>query len=555
MPDRLLSLRYNEAIAVPGGRDPGLCGQPGRNPVFHLEHRVVLGSSKISLVHFMRLTTKLTLGFSSLILIFLGAHLYQEQLIHEMQQAQEDLSRLSFDSGLQALALVEDLRDLREFTQKFLQTVGDTFYRDEARAIRESLDGRIDQLNQLNRDNEFLQPQMQELDRAWLDLRSDLMAIEGLEASTAQADRLRRWDEVEPKFETLLSVAQKTVRASDRMIEVGMERSRAMAARVNWVSRAALFVALGLSLAVTALLFRSIARSLGPLIIGTRRISRGDFAYKVDESGGDELAELASYFNRMARRLGELDQLKRDFVSWVSHDLRAPLASIQETTRLLLDQFSDDLESPQRRLLELNLASAQRLSQMIRNLLDLSSIEAGVVKYDFEKVNVAEILAGAAEDVHGLLFDRKLQLISLDEASDLEVWADPVRLRQVLGNLLSNAIKFSPEGGTIRINARPCDQVPSEAQFLGSSPPKPRHGGYCWISVSDEGPGVPTEIRNRIFDQYYRADHRTASSRQGTGLGLAIVRRVVEAHDGAIWIEDNPDRGSTFFVLLHRPAG
>ena len=555
MPDRLLSLRYNEAIAVPGGRDPGLCGQPGRNPVFHLEHRVVLGSSKISLVHFMRLTTKLTLGFSSLILIFLGAHLYQEQLIHEMQQAQEDLSRLSFDSGLQALALVEDLRDLREFTQKFLQTVGDTFYRDEARAIRESLDGRIDQLNQLNRDNEFLQPQMQELDRAWLDLRSDLMAIEGLEASTAQADRLRRWDEVEPKFETLLSVAQKTVRASDRMIEAGMERSRAMAARVNWVSRAALFVALGLSLAVTALLFRSIARSLGPLIIGTRRISRGDFAYKVDESGGDELAELASYFNRMARRLGELDQLKRDFVSWVSHDLRAPLASIQETTRLLLDQFSDDLESPQRRLLELNLASAQRLSQMIRNLLDLSSIEAGVVKYDFEKVNVAEILAGAAEDVHGLLFDRKLQLISLDEASDLEVWADPVRLRQVLGNLLSNAIKFSPEGGTIRINARPCDQVPSEAQFLGSSPPKPRHGGYCWISVSDEGPGVPTEIRNRIFDQYYRADHRTASSRQGTGLGLAIVRRVVEAHDGAIWIEDNPDRGSTFFVLLHRPAG
>lgn len=501
----------------------------------------------------MRITTKLTLGFSFLILILLAAHLYQERLIHEMRQVQEELSRLSLESGLQALSVVETARDLEEFTSKFLGT-GDPDYREEARASRESLGEEIGQLNALSRDSDILRGQTQVLNGYWLQLQGDLVQIEQL-TSAGRSERTQWWEHVSPEFDRLLIEAKKAERVSDQMIEVGISRSRATAARVNLISRTALFVALGLALIVTIVVFRSITNSLGQLIIGTRRIARGDFTYKVDESGGDELAELASYFNQMAGRLGELDQLKRDFVSWVSHDLRAPLASIQETTRLLLDQYSDDLEFPQRRLLELNLASGQRLSQMIHNLLDLSSMEAGVVKYEFEPVDVGEILAAAAEDVHGLLLDKNLALVSMNGSTGLKVWADPVRLRQVLGNLLSNAIKFSPEGGTIRLGAKSSDKIPSGVPNQWLDRLRKSEAGYCWISVADEGPGVPDGIRNRIFDQYYQAEHRTAPGRQGTGLGLAIVRRVVEAHDGAIWVESTPGRGSTFFVLLSRPAG
>ncbi len=500
----------------------------------------------------MRITTKLVLGFSLLILIFLVVHLYQERLIYEMRQAQEDLSKLSLEAGLKALSIVENVRDLEEFTNKFLSS-GDPFYRDESRANRASLEQEISELNALSRGSDILQVQVRALNGFWLDLQNDLVEIEKLTQRTGPSERNRWWQEVSPKFDRLLVEAKNAERASDRMIEVGIARSRATAERVNWVSRMALFVALALALSVTVVVFRSIRRSLVQLIVGTRRIARGDFTYKVDESQGDELAELASYFNQMARRLGELDQLKRDFVSWVSHDLRAPLASIQETTSLLLEQFSEDLRTPQRRLLELNLASSQRLSQMIRNLLDLSSIEAGAVKYEFEPVDVGEILAGAAEDVHGLLLDKRLTLFSPNGSPGRQVWADPFRLRQVLGNLLSNAIKFSPEGGTIQFHVESFEQVPADVPKDWAERVRKSRAGYCRISVSDEGPGVPEEIRHKIFDQYYQAAQRTAPGLQGTGLGLAIARRIVEAHDGAIWVSDNPGRGSTFSVLLRRP--
>jgi signal transduction histidine kinase len=501
----------------------------------------------------MRITTKLTFGFSFLILILLAAHLYQERLIHEMRRVQEELSRLSLESGLQALSVVETARDLEEFTNKFFAS-GDKDYRDEARASHESLSKEIAQWNRLSEDSDILRVQTQALNAAWLELQADLNQVEKLTGPAAKSEAVQWTQRVSPKFDRLLIEAKEAERVSDQMIEVGISRSRATAERVNLISRTTLFVALGLALIVTIIVFRSITKSLDQLILGTRRIARGDFTFKVDESAGDELAELASYFNQMARRLGELDQLKREFVSWVSHDLRAPLASIQETTRLLLDQYSDDMELPQRRLLELNLASGQRLSQMIHNLLDLSSMEAGVVKYEFEPVAVEEILAAAAEDVHGLLLDKHLSLVSANGSKGLKVWADPVRLRQVLGNLLSNAIKFSPEGGTIRLDAKSVDTIPSAVPNQWLVRLRKSDTGYCWISVTDEGPGVPEEIRNRIFDQYYQADHRTAPGRQGTGLGLAIVRRVVEAHDGAIWVESLPGRGSTFFVLLNRPV-
>ena len=497
----------------------------------------------------MRITTKLTLGFSFLIAILLAAHLYQERLIRRMGQVQEELSQLSFDAGLKALGSAGVAEDLMGSAELYLSYGGED-NRADLHAARADFDERLHVLQELTRQNDLLSAQVAVLEGFWIRIQPDLKDIEEISASASKAERNRLWKRVSPRLEALLDEAKRTVAASDRMIQVGVDRSHAMAARVNLIARATLFVALGLALAVTVPLFRSITRSLRQLTAATRRVANGDFSYKVDESGGDELAELASYFNRMAHRLGELDQLKRDFISWVSHDLRAPLASIQETSRLLLDQFSDELEAPQKRLLELNLASAQRLSEMILNLLDLSAIEAGVVKYEFESVDVGEILEGVAGDFHGLILDKKLDLVSPDGTPRALVRADPVRLRQVLGNLLSNAIKFSPERGTIRLSVRTFQKLPAEVPADCASRVRRSSDGYCWIGVSDEGPGVPADLRDKIFDRFYQADQRPATGRQGTGLGLAIARRIVEAHEGAIWVVSNADRGSTFFVLL-----
>lgn len=314
------------------------------------------------------------------------------------------------------------------------------------------------------------------------------------------------------------------------------ESAAQFAERVSWLAAIA---ALVLSILLSALLVRSIVDPLGRLAEGTREVSAGRFGHRLEAGGSDELAQVARDFNSMTERLDELDRMKRDFVAKVSHDLKTPLSSMQETIAVVLDELAGPLTPKQRHMLELNLESGQRLSAMLTKLLDLSRIEAGL-EPDFQMLDVASLVTRSVERMSAAGMQRDVRLSFAELPGRILVRGDALGLGQVLDNLIENAVKYSPPGGIVQVNV--AEGAASNAGL---------RGGALVVSVSDEGAGIPDEDKQRVFSQFYQTETGRGVTSRGIGLGLTICKEIVDAHGGEIWVEDNEPRGSIFCVKLN----
>jgi two-component system sensor histidine kinase GlrK len=253
----------------------------------------------------------------------------------------------------------------------------------------------------------------------------------------------------------------------------------------------------------------------------------------------------------MRSRFIEIDQMKRNFISHVSHELKAPLASMQETTHLLLEQIPGPLTDKQRRLLDLNLQSGKRLAQMIGNILDLSRLEAGIVEYDMQPSDIAELTHSVVMELSPRAREKSLRILTDIQRDPLIIECDPNRMVQLFTNLLENAIRFSKRGGIIGIHVRTLREFPrmpqsAHARITGAKP----SDGFALVKISDSGPGIEDAHKEAVFHTFHQVKHGKKSHGESLGLGLAISRAVVEAHRGTIWVEDNPTGGAVFFVLL-----
>lgn len=300
------------------------------------------------------------------------------------------------------------------------------------------------------------------------------------------------------------------------------------AARTGWL---AIGVALILGGTIAILIVRSITAPLREIEAGAGSIARGDFDARVDPSGGVELASLGASFNEMAERLGELDRTKRDFLAKVSHDLKTPLASIRETKKVLLDRIPGELNAKQERLLELGLANAERLSEMISKLLELSRIEAGIEDYEFEPVELATLCERTVERLGPGPAGLHAQVVA--EVRPATVHADRGALERVLENLLDNARGHAGHSD-VEVRVRVEDSTGGVPRAV--------------VAVRDHGPGVSPEDRGRIFRSFASGNGALGSGH--VGLGLAICREIVTAHGGTIWVEDAPGGGSVFAFAL-----
>lgn len=348
----------------------------------------------------------------------------------------------------------------------------------------------------------------------------------------------------------LVGVSEGTLKlgaASQEAMSAELESVEQSARAAERVSLSAAIGALILMVLMSAHLVRSIVGPLNRLADGTRQVSAGRFDHRLDAAGDDELAQVARDFNSMTERLDELDRLKRDFVAKVSHDLKTPLTSMQETTTAVIDGLAGPLTDQQRRLLGLNLESSQRLSAMLSKLLDVSHLEASL-QTQREPVDVRRVLATSAER-----FATSPTQVSVTESvGPLVVRGDPQALAQVFDNLLENAVKFSPPGGTVSVYAT--DWADAQAMI-----PPDRAAAFRWrgasagavlVSIADDGPGIPDAEKERIFARFYQTEAGRAARGRGVGLGLAICREIVQAHDGIVWVTDHEPRGSVFSVLL-----
>lgn len=235
-------------------------------------------------------------------------------------------------------------------------------------------------------------------------------------------------------------------------------------------------------------------------------------------------------------RFREEEEMKNTFTSIISHELKTPVALIKGYAQTLARPDAQWDAETARQSLQIIEEEADRLEDLINNLLDASRIQASGLRLDYADLDL-QTLARKVAEAYRLQTDR--HQIELDFPKPLPlVWGDETRLRQVLTNLVSNAIKYSPNGGVIRIGGWTETEPDATAELR------------VVLYVADEGIGIPQPELPKIFDRFYRVDSSLRRSTTGAGLGLFLCKAIIEAHDGEIWVRSEAGKGTTFFIAL-----
>ncbi len=270
-------------------------------------------------------------------------------------------------------------------------------------------------------------------------------------------------------------------------------------------------------------LARSITGSLRRVGEASRVLAAGELSTRAPAGGPREISELAESFNAMAAGLEQLFDARRELVAWASHDLRAPIASLQA----MLEAIEDGLASADDYLPTLR-EQVRTLSMLVDDLFELARIDAGVLTLELRRTPVAPLVDSALQllrpeaDARGVVLTAEI-----DER--IEARLAPDKIERVLFNLVTNALHHTPSDGAVAVRAE-------------------RRDSNLLLRVEDTGEGLSAEAPGRMFERFWRADR--ARSGSGAGLGLAIARGLVEAHGGRIWAENRPEGGACIFFTL-----
>jgi signal transduction histidine kinase len=318
------------------------------------------------------------------------------------------------------------------------------------------------------------------------------------------------------------------------------------------IERSLVLFAAGLLLSAVAawLLARNMVRPIRTLQQGAQRIGAGQLDVRIDVQTRDELQALAEQFNRMSAQLAEsysglerkveertrelavANQHKSEFLAHMSHELRTPLNAIIGFSEVLEQKMFGPLTEDQQQFVKDIHESGKHLLNLINDILDLSKVEAGHME-----LHVAEFdLPAAIDNAITLVKERAARQGShvawkVDPALE-SIHADERKFKQIMLNLLSNAVKFTPSGGTIDVYASAVA------------------GGGVQVAVKDTGVGIAAKDHQSVFEEFRQVGTDSARQAEGTGLGLALVKKFVELHRGRIWLESEPQKGSTFTFYL-----
>jgi signal transduction histidine kinase len=305
-----------------------------------------------------------------------------------------------------------------------------------------------------------------------------------------------------------------------------------------------------LMLATVLLLFASgIAISLGYFLSATlrdgvltisgaaHRIAAGDLHTRVQMAGSNELSDLAGAFNAMALRLQEAaekqqqaEQLRRDLIAWVGHDLRTPLASIRTIVEALADNVVEDPAT-----IERYLRTAQRdirsLSLLIDDLFEMAQLDAGGLPLDRCSISISDLLSDSIEQFTAQAEAQGIHLHGSAGPGVDPVVIDAQKIGRALANLIDNALRYTGRGGEVAVSAA-------------------RVAEGIRVEVADTGEGIAPPDLDHVFERFYRGEKSRSRATGGAGLGLAIMRSIVEAHGGRVGVESTPGAGTRFFFIL-----
>ena len=261
-----------------------------------------------------------------------------------------------------------------------------------------------------------------------------------------------------------------------------------------------------------------------------RRLAKGDVDKRIYIDSEDEIGELAESFNIMAESLEKVDNARRDFISNVSHELRSPITSIKG----FITGIMDGIIPKDKENYYLNIVNDEvfRLSRLVNDLLDISSLESGKFNLNIIRFDLNEIITLCTLNLEGKIKDKNMNVEVVFNNRHEFCLADRDRMIQVLTNILENAIKYGTEDGKIQIKSY-------------------TKGDLVYVSIFNSGPNIPKEEINKIWERFYKTD-RSRTNKVSTGLGLPIVRLILSQHNQDIWAENVEDKGVKFIFTLKR---
>lgn len=273
-----------------------------------------------------------------------------------------------------------------------------------------------------------------------------------------------------------------------------------------------------------------IKQPVGKILETTGRLAKGDFKARIEVTdsifGSNELTDISEHINKMAEELSGIETMRTDFVSNVSHEIKTPLAVINNYTELLKEPGITDEE--RRQYVEAISQSVNRLSDLVTNILRLNKLENQQIYPDEKKYDLGEQLCECLVGFEKIWEEKNIEL-ETDIDDDVLVEKDPSLLTLVWNNLLSNAFKFTPDGGKVTVVVK-------------------RAGDEAVVTVGDTGCGISAESGKHIFDKFYQGD--TSHATRGNGLGLALVKRVIEISGARINVSSEVGKGTTIIVRL-----
>ncbi|MBV7336638.1 HAMP domain-containing protein [Chloroflexi bacterium TSY] len=300
-----------------------------------------------------------------------------------------------------------------------------------------------------------------------------------------------------------------------------------------------LFFATGIAISLGSFISTAVTDSIKALNRCASRIAGGDLSTRVSVHGRDEMAKLGQAFNGMAiqledaaRKKAQVEQLRRDLIAWLGHDLRTPLASVRAIVEALADGVVEDPISVERYL---NTAKRDinSLSMLLDDLFEMAQIDAGGLRLDKHPNFLSDLISDTLESFSNRAIEKGI-VLSGEVAPNVDpVILDAKQIGRVLNNLVNNAIRYSPDNASVHVSAQ-------------------LQGGLVCVTVADTGDGINAEDLPHIFEQFYRGEKSRNRATGGSGLGLAIAQSIVESHGGQIQIKSQVNRGtSVIFTLPH----
>ncbi|MDP2949070.1 MAG: ATP-binding protein [Chloroflexota bacterium] len=309
------------------------------------------------------------------------------------------------------------------------------------------------------------------------------------------------------------------------------EEVSALASSINWYLVWGGLLAVAVAGLLTFLLSRRILAPVEALASAARGLGQGDLSRRVEVRSRDEFGELARTFNSMADDLTQAEQLRRNLVADVAHELRTPLSNI----RGYLEAMRDGVLKPDSPTLDSIYEETLLLDRIIGDLQELAMVEAGQLTLLRRPDDLADLVKRGVAAVRPAAEAKKLALLVDLPPQPAVADIDPERIGQVLRNLLTNAIAYTPEGGEVSVKL--ADE-----------------GAQVRVSVIDTGPGIPPEDLPYVFERFYRVDKSRSRATGGAGLGLTIAKRLVDFHGGAMEVQSELGKGSRFTFTIPREA-